>query len=132
MQIYSLIINYHFLSLTILLSLYEENLIPFLFANTIRVTVMVFGKKKIGGVALKHNDVDIRKEIDKRLHDMAKQEAGSGWQNAAMFLGNEKAMLQLIAQMSKAQVDQNKVLIMQNELLYRELARIRDNTKLGP
>lgn len=65
-------------------------------------------------------DEDLRKEIYQDMLNLASHEAGTGWGRlASIFSGNNTDFM--LAQLLKALVDQNKIIIRQNELLLRAL-----------
>jgi len=67
-------------------------------------------------------DEDLRKAIYDDMFSLASHEAGTGWGRlASMFTGNNTDFM--LAQLLKALVDQNKILIRQNELMLRALKR---------
>jgi hypothetical protein len=67
-------------------------------------------------------DEDLRKAIYDDMLSLASHEAGTGWGRlASIFTGNNTDFM--LAQLLKALVDQNKILIRQNELMLRALKR---------
>ncbi len=70
---------------------------------------------------------DLRKAIYDDMLNLASHEAGTGWGRlASVFSGNNTDFM--LAQLLKALVDQNKILIRQNELILRALSHSTDPT----
>ncbi len=65
-------------------------------------------------------DEDLSKAIYEDMLNLASHEAGTGWARLSAILSGSQADL-LLAQLLKALVDQNKILIRQNELILRAL-----------
>lgn len=74
----------------------------------------------IAGIAIDESDESLRRGILKSLTDLEGHEKGSSLASLAAIMSlNPEA--QITAMMLKAIVDQNKVIIRQNELLYRAI-----------
>lgn len=67
-------------------------------------------------------DEDLSKAIYEDMLNLASHEAGTGWARLSAILSGSQTDL-LLAQLLKALVDQNKILIRQNELMIRALDR---------
>ena len=67
-------------------------------------------------------DEDLRKAIYEDMLNLASHEAGTGWARLSAILSGSQTDL-LLAQLLKALVDQNKIIIRQNELILRSLRR---------
>ncbi len=65
-------------------------------------------------------DEDLSKAIYEDMLNLASHEAGTGWARLSAILSGSQTDL-LLAQLLKALVDQNKILIRQNELMLRTL-----------
>ena len=66
------------------------------------------------------DDDDLRRAIYEDMLNLASHEAGTGWGRlASIFAGNNTDFM--LAQLLKALVDENKILIRQNELILRAL-----------
>ena len=70
-------------------------------------------------------DEEIRALVSKGMLDLTMQEAGTGW----MHLSTTQSLSstdQIIGSGLKALIDQNKIIIRQNELLFRELKKLAE------
>lgn len=82
----------------------------------------------IAGIAIDESDESLRQGILKSLTDLESHEKGSGLASFAAILSLNPGA-QITAMMLKAIVDQNKVIIRQNELLYRAIKERLSETK---
>lgn len=71
-------------------------------------------------------DEDLSKAIYEDMLNLATHEAGTGWARLSAILSGSQTDL-LLAQLLKALVDQNKILIRQNELTLRALRHLTTN-----
>jgi len=70
-------------------------------------------------------DEDIKRDVRQDMMNLAMHEVGTGWDRlATIFSGS--ATERLMAQMLKAIVDQNKIIIRQNELNRRLLQKLAE------
>jgi hypothetical protein len=70
-------------------------------------------------------DEDIISSIESDMHNLASHEAGTKWMRIGTLL-TLNVTDQIIGAGFKAIIDQNKILIKQNELIYRELKKINE------
>ncbi len=69
------------------------------------------------------SDEEIFSEINKDMMNLAMHEAGSSWMRVGTLLSGNTTDMILGAGL-KAMIDQNKIIIRQNELIRREVAKI--------
>ncbi len=71
------------------------------------------------------SDDDIISSIESDMHHLASHEAGTKWMRIGTIL-TFNVTQQMIGAGFKAIIDQNKILIKQNELIYRELKKLNE------
>lgn len=74
----------------------------------------------------KMTEEDIISKINNDMVSLKNHESGSAWMRAGTLLSMNPAQ-QMIGAGLKAIVDQNKMIIRQNELLYRELKKLNEH-----
>jgi uncharacterized Zn finger protein (UPF0148 family) len=84
-------------------------------------------QNKIANITLDASDDIIRREIIQSLKDLQYHEAGSKWDSIATLISGNPAE-RIMADMLKAMVDQNKIIIRQNELNRRILEKIAEKS----
>ena len=70
-------------------------------------------------------DDDIISSIESDMHNLASHEAGTKWMRIGTLL-TFNVTQQMMGAGFKAIIDQNKILIKQNELIYRELKKLNE------
>lgn len=75
-----------------------------------------------------NKESDIVADIYKDMTNLAAHEAGTKWMRIGTLL-SFNATQQMIGAGFKAIIDQNKILIKQNELIYRELKKLNEKSK---
>jgi|TARA_B100000315_G_C14375262_1_gene494891 hypothetical protein len=78
-------------------------------------------------ISNKMSDEEIFSEINKDMMNLAMHEAGSSWMRVGTLLSGNTTDMILGAGL-KAMIDQNKIIIRQNELIRREVAKIIKNS----
>jgi hypothetical protein len=68
--------------------------------------------------------------IYKDMGNLYKHEAGTGWMRAGTLLSLDPTK-QMVGAGFKAIIDQNKIIIKQNELIFRELRKLNKTVKRG-